>query len=347
MSAKTDRKSLLRDSIRSETASVEKRFPANSVDKRYADADGALANRPQGLVGPEAQPLPETNLRAEIATHRGGKGVLSVEIDHAHDNPLNARQIYDPEVIKSFAASLATRGQLVPAPAVRHPAQPGHVILIDGHYRKRALLAAGKTHIDVVLQEVSSELEMYRMSFLINEERNGQSPLDNALAWKKLLNEGKIADGDGIAELTGLSPSAVAKTMALLKLPDAAVLKMREKPSKFGIAVGYEVYRFAKILNEAALLQMMDRVVDEDLSSRAVEQLRLKYEEAKPRKVKEVSRQYKIKSGTQQIGFLKEWDSGKVAFEITLKNHEAREALIDELRHRFDLLDHSVDTQAE
>lgn len=273
--------------------------------------------------------------------------MVSVPIELALDNPLNARQIYDSDVVKSLAASLATRGQLVPAPAVAHPTLPDHVILIDGHYRKRALLAAGRTHIDIILQQITSELEMYRMSFLINEERNSQSPLDNALAWKKLLDDGMVTDGDGIAELTGLSAAAVTKTMSLLKLPPSAVAKMRENPAKFGIAVGYEVYRFAKVLDEPAVLKMMDRVLNEDLSSRAIEQLRLKFEEGKVRKTKEVSRQYKIKSGSQQIGFLKEWDSGKVAFEITLKNAEARQALVEELRQRFGLIDQRAEEHPE
>lgn len=344
---KTDRKSLLRSSIQSETDSVAKRFPTADLNKRYSDADGALANRPQGLVGPTVAPVSSTDLRAEIGFSSRDKRVVSVPIELALDNPLNARQIYDSDVVKSLAASLATRGQLVPAPAVAHPTLPDHVILIDGHYRKRALLAAGRTHIDIILQQITSELEMYRMSFLINEERNSQSPLDNALAWKKLLDDGMVTDGDGIAELTGLSAAAVTKTMSLLKLPPSAVAKMRENPAKFGIAVGYEVYRFAKVLDEPAVLKMMDRVLNEDLSSRAIEQLRLKFEEGKVRKTKEVSRQYKIKSGSQQIGFLKEWDSGKVAFEITLKNAEARQALVEELRQRFGLIDQRAEEHPE
>jgi ParB family chromosome partitioning protein len=252
---------------------------------------------------------------------------------------LNARHIYDPEAVKALAASIATRGQLVPAPAARHPSLAGHVVLIDGHYRKRALLAAGKTEIECVLQDVSNELDMYRMSYLINEERNAQSPLDNALAWQKLLVEQKVADGAGVAELTGLSTAAVAKTMAFLKLPEAALAKLREAPGKFGIAVGYEIYQLSKMLSEKELLELMQRTLDEDLSSRALESLRSKLEEAKPRKKKEVSRQYRIKAGKTQIGFIKEWDSGRVALDINLVDPKEREALVDELKRRFQIGD--------
>jgi len=342
MSGKPDRKSLLRSSIRNETHAVENRYEPANVDKRYDAADSALAGRPLGLVGPTvAKADVAADFSAEIDTARAGSGkaILRVPLTLVHDNPLNARHIYDPEAVKALAASIATRGQLVPAPAARHPSLEGHVVLIDGHYRKRALLAAGKTEIECVLQDVSSELDMYRMSYLINEERNAQSPLDNALAWQKLLVEQKVADGAGIAELTGLSTAAVAKTMAFLKLPEAALAKLREAPAKFGIAVGYEIYQLSKLLSENELLGLMQRTLDEDLSSRALESMRAKLEDARPRKKKEVSRQYRIKAGKVQIGFIKEWDSGRVALDVQIVDPKERELLVAELKRRFQIGD--------
>jgi ParB family chromosome partitioning protein len=342
MTTKPDRKSMLRSSIRNESEAVEKRFEPANIDKRYDAADSALAGRPLGLVGPTlatGDTAPDFSAETGAAQATGDKAVLRVPIALVHDNPLNARHIYDPEAVKALAASIATRGQLVPAPAARHPNIAGHVVLIDGHYRKRALLAAGKTEIECVLQDVSNELDMYRMSYLINEERNAQSPLDNALAWQKLLVEQKVADSAGVAELTGLSTAAVAKTMAFLKLPEAALAKLREAPGKFGIAVGYEIYQVSKLLSEKELLELMQRTLDEDLSSRALESLRSKLEDAKPRKKKEVSRQYRIKAGKTQIGFIKEWDSGRVALDINLVNPKEREALVEELKRRFQIGD--------
>ena len=340
MSSKPDRKSLLRSSIKTEAESVECRFSTADVDKRYQAAEGALEGRPQGLAGPRATVGTETpDLRAEITEPMRGRAIYKVPLHMAHDNPMNARQIYDPETIKSMAASIATRGQLVPAPAVAHPDLPGHVLLIDGHYRKRALQSAGKTEIDVVLHEISNELDMYRLSFLINEERNAQSPLDNALAWDKLLADKKVLGGDSIAEMLGISPALVTKTMAFLKLPDAALLKVREHPAKFGAAIGYAVYRCSKSMTEHDLLALMERIVVEDLSSRTVEGLVSKLEASGPRKTKEVGRQYKIFVDKTQIGFIKEWDSGRVALEVKLKDPKERQALLDELKRKFNLVD--------
>lgn len=342
MTGKPDRKALLRSSIKNETHAVEKRYEPANVDKRYDAADNALKGRPLGLVGPTVKKGGVAgDFSAEIGAGQAvsSKAIVRVPLAMVHDNPLNARHIYDPEAVKALAASIATRGQLVPAPGARHPTLEGHVVLIDGHYRKRALLAAGKTDIECVLQDVATELDMYRMSYLINEERNAQSPLDNALAWQKLLVEQKVPDSAGIAELTGLSTTAVAKTMAFLKLPEAALAKLREAPAKFGIAVGYEIYQLSKLLSERELLELMQRTVEEDLSSRTLDSLRAKLEAAKPRKKKEVSRQYRIKVGKTQIGFIKEWDSGRVAFDINLVDPKEREALVEELKRRFQIGD--------
>lgn len=347
MSSKPDRKALLRKSISSEAAAVEQRFSPSDMQKRYANAEDALIGRPQGLVGPTVI-TSTTPLDATFSAENGRaprRQILRVPIDRAHDNPLNARRIYDPEVIKAMAASLATRGQLVLVPAIRHPTLPEDVILLDGHYRKRGLQAAGKTEIEIDLQEVSSELEMYRISFLINEERNSQTTLDNALAWQKLLSERIVNDNEALAELTGMSAANVAKTLALLKLPEAAVSKIRDRPAKFGIALGYELVQCAKLLDEAALLTLMDRVVTEDISSRALEAIRHKLTTDAPRKKKEISRQYKIHAGAQQIGFIKEWDSGKVTMEVSLPHQVDREALVASLKRRF-MLDEAIELKS-
>src|SRR5438309_12027111 len=106
MNAKADRKSLLRSSIKSETASVEKRFDPQALDKRDEAAEDALAGRPLGLAGPRLEASrAETDLRAEIGAPTDGnaKAIIRIPIDKAHDNPFNARHIYDPETIKSLA----------------------------------------------------------------------------------------------------------------------------------------------------------------------------------------------------------------------------------------------------
>ena len=114
---------------------------------------------------------------------------------------------------------------------------------------------------------------------------------------------------------------------------------MRECPEKFGVSSGYELTFAAKKLSESELLSLVDRIVVEDLSSREVGSIRAKLEAGDKRKRKETSRQYKIQMFGQQIGSLKEWDSGKVSLEVVMTNPKERATLVAELRTRFRLVD--------
>jgi len=330
----TDRRALMRASMKAEESSVEKRFAA---------AEAAMERAPGGLAGPfpASRGALASTFSAESATPSSqiseNRTLKKISLDLVLDNPFNARQIYNPDVIKERAASIATHGQRVPALACEDWNHPGKYILIDGHYRKRAIQAAGKTEIECLIEPITSDLELYRLSFLLNAERNAQSSLDNALAWRRLLDEKKVPSEEALVELTGLSWGTVNKTLALLKLPDSAVGRVREQPAKFGVAVGYELYLFAKAASEEEVLALMDRIIDQDMSSREVEALRKKTHDKPARKPKEVSRQYKIRSGAAQIGFIKEWDSGKVAFEVRLLDQRDRDALVEELKKRFTL----------
>lgn len=326
MSQKIDRKSAMRA-----TLSAEKK----DVDARFAAADAVLAERPSGFA--VAAPFAPTPARAFSAENGAGKRIVTAPLAHVHENPLNARRIYNPDTVKELAASIATRSQMVPASAVEHPDIAGHYLLIDGHYRRKALAAAGLAEMDLVIHPHEGDIEMYRMSWLLNEERSAQSSLDNALAWRALQERGIVKSEGQIAELLGLSPSTVNKTLALLNLPAAAIDKMRERPEKFGVFAGYELSLAAKRLGEPELLALVDRIVDEDLSSREVAAIRAKLDSGDKRKRNETSRQYKIRSEGQQIGSLKEWDSGRVSLEVLLADPKDRAALVAELRARFSL----------
>lgn len=327
MTTRIDRKSAMRSSLSSEK---------KSLDERFAAADAVLARRPAGLPAGRVRAVAPTFSAESDASP--GRRVIRVALDRVHDNPLNARHIYNPDMVKELAASVATRGQLVPATAVAHPTRTGHYLLVDGHYRKKAVAAAGLHEIDLVLRAHEGDLELYRLSWLLNEERSAQSPLDNAFAWRKLLERKVVKTESQIAELLGVSLPTVNKTLALLRLPAAALERMREHPAKFGVFTGYELTMAAKKMPETDLLALVERIVSHDLSSREVGAIRARLDSGASPRRKEISRQYKIHRKGQQIGWLKEWDSGKVALEVLVTDPKERAALLTALRTKFGLV---------
>jgi len=325
MATKIDRKEAMRSSRDMERKKVLDRFDT---------AESVLSERPSGL----AAPMVPTTFSAE-STAMAERKVISVKIENVQDNPFNARKIYDPIVVKEMAASIATHGQLVPAPATTVSDRLGFYVLVDGHYRKKAAIAAGRSHMDLLVLTTESDLERYRLSWLLNEERSAQSPLDNALAWRQLLDAKVVRGESAIADMLGISPSNINKTLSLLRLPSSVIEKLRENPHKFGLFVGYELTLLAKLVDETRLIELVKEIIDRDLSTREVEKIRKKLETGKGRRHKDTSRQYKIRHGSAQIGVIKEWDSGKIALEIKLIDPKERLSLLEDLKRRFHLED--------
>ncbi len=311
----------------------------NDTMDRFARAEAAISQHPNGLLqgrgAVETPPVFSAESPDDVAA---GRQLIRIPLAQLHDNPLNARRIYDPAVVQERAASIATHGQQTPGLAAPDPQRPGHYILIDGHYRKRALASAGKLDMECFVENDLSDLDFYRLSFMLNEQRSDQSALDNAIAWRQLLDEGKVQKEEEICELTGISAGTVNKTLALLRLPESVLAVMRECPSAIGIAAGYELTLYFKLAGEERTRELAGRIIHDGLSSREVEAIRKQAQEGKARKVKEISRQYKIRTDSGQLlGTIKEWDSGRVMLDVQLSDRSAREALVEALKSRFGL----------
>jgi ParB family chromosome partitioning protein len=307
-----------------------------AVQDRFAAAEAISAARPAGLANPAVVDTFSAESDSTLPVLGGGKSA-TVALHLVHDNPYNARSIYQEGLIQDLVGSLKAQGQLVPALAVEHPTMPGHYQLIDGHYRKKALLHAGIDKIDITLVQSGGASHLYQLSYVANEKRSAQSTLDNAYAWKKLLEDGVVKEHQDIAVLTGTTAPEVSKTLRLLELPTVALEKMRTAPERFGISNSYEVTLLAKYLSEPELLEVMDRVIEEDISTRALAKLRTSAQEGKGRKPKELPRAYKIARAGTAIGALKEWDSGKVVLEVNLLDPKERAHLLTTLKEHFGL----------
>lgn len=323
-------------------AGMEAEKTRNDTMDRFARAEAAISQHPNGLLQsqrPERPaPVAPTFSAESVDDAETGRTLIKIPIAQLHDNPFNARRIYDPAVVQERAASIATHGQKTPGLAAPDPTRPGHYILIDGHYRKRALASAGKLEMECFIESDLSDLDFYRLSFLLNEQRSDQSALDNAIAWRQLLDEGKVQREDEICELTGMSAGTINKTLALLKLPESVLGVMRERPSAIGIAAGYELTLYCKIAGEDRTRDLAVRIMNDGLSTREVESIRKQAQEGKSRKVKEISRQYKIRTESGQLlGTIKEWDSGRVMLDVQLSDRNAREDLLEVLKARFGL----------
>lgn len=277
----------------------------------------------QALAVPEVQPTNSSGARFE-----------KVAIELIDVNPFNARHIYRPERVSELAASISAHGQEIPGLAAK---QGGRYVLAAGHYRLRALKLIGAKTMDLMVYDALNDRELYSHSYRENAERETQTALDNALSWRSLLDQGVFASETEIAEATGQSQPNVNKTLAILRLSPPVLEVLKEDPKAFAMSALYELVLYEQAVDTPSALAMAKLVKDGEAGRKEIQEARAKVQSPRERKRKEISRQYKIQRNGQLIGHLKEWDSGKVSFEIVLADTNDREALVAELRSRFDL----------
>lgn len=304
---------------------------------RFAVAERVTSARPTGL-SPMGAYIPHSDRQEAGAATRqvADGGTVMAPIKRVKDNPFNARQVYKESIVKERAASLAKDGQMQPAPACLDPDDPTSYILIGGHYRKRGLLLLGKEEIELKLLHAPTRLDLYRLSFTENHDREDGTPLDNALAWQLLLDEKVVTTDDEIAASIGLDRATVNKTRQILQLPAAVLDVLKGSPEKFTLTAAYELQTMIDLMKPEELVTLAKQIASEEgLSTRELAAIKARLKNPPQRKTKETSRQHKIVIGGNLAGHIKEWDSGRVELDIHIADQAERERLVHELRRRF------------
>jgi len=137
-------------------------------------------------------------------------------VDQIEPNPLQPRASFNPEELNELVDSIIRFGILEPLVVAHTPA--GYQI-IAGERRWRAAKLAKLRTVPVVIRETSPN-GMLEMAIVENVQRVDLNPMDRAKAFERLSMEFGLSNAD-IAQRVGKSPSFVANTLRLLKMPDA------------------------------------------------------------------------------------------------------------------------------
>src|SRR3546814_13771946 len=87
-----------------------------------------------------------------------------------------------------------------------------------------------------MVYEKLSPQQLYMMSYKENDDQNPQTPIDNALVWRKLLEQKVFATEIAIAESVGMSKSNVNKTLAILNLDRSVLEIIEQSPGNFSLS---------------------------------------------------------------------------------------------------------------
>src|ERR1041384_3715172 len=144
------------------------------------------------------------------------KGVIQLGIEEIRPQRGQPRRHFDEAHINELAESIRSKGILLPLIVRR--AETGY-ILVAGERRWRAAQKAGLRELPAMVREVS-EKEAFELALIENIQREDLNPIEEAEAYKRLVEEHGLTQGD-VAARVGKDRSTVTNALRLLRLPEA------------------------------------------------------------------------------------------------------------------------------
>ena len=198
----------------------------------------------------------------ESSTNNEHQGTIEVSL--IRPNPFQPRAEFDEGEIAALAESLKRQGVL--QPVVVRPAEGGFYELVAGERRWRASKKAGLDRIPAVIREVDDR-RMLEMALVENIQRRDLNPIEKARAFRQLMQLNSWTQEE-VADAVGLGRPTVANFIRLLELPP----EIQEAVSRGTITMGH-ARALLGVAPRSAQLQMLRRIIEEDLSVRALEKL--------------------------------------------------------------------------
>lgn len=140
---------------------------------------------------------------------------IMVNINKVEPNRKQPRKKFDEDALLELSESIKQFGVLQP---LLVQDKKDYYEIIAGERRWRAAKLAGVKNVPVIIKNFS-ELEMVEISLIENIQRENLNPIEEALAYKRLLTEFNLKQ-DEVAERVSKSRTAVTNSIRLLKLDE-------------------------------------------------------------------------------------------------------------------------------
>lgn len=190
--------------------------------------------------------------------------VMDISIDEISPNPWQPRRDFDEESLNALASSIRENGLI--QPVVVRKKKDGTYELAAGERRWRAAQMAGLTVIPAISKEYDDR-SMAEMALVENLQRKDLNPVDEGMAYRKLMDEYGLTQ-EGISKKVGKSRPYVANMVRLLDLPE----EVKDFLSKGQLTAG-QARPLLGLESDAEKVQLARRIVKEGLSARKVEDI--------------------------------------------------------------------------
>lgn len=239
-----------------------------------------------------------------------------VKLTAVEPNRDQPRKNFDEDALLELAESIKQFGLLQP---ILVQERDGYYEIIAGERRWRAAKIAGLKEVPVIIKNLTDQ-EIVEISLIENIQREDLNPIEEAQAYKRLLNEFHLKQ-DEVAERVSKSRTAVTNSMRLLKLCD----EVQQMVVNEMITTGH-ARALLSIEDPEEQYMIAQKVFDEKMSVREVEKLvKNLHKPEKPKKAENksleviyqnIEEKLKESLGTKVSISSKENGAGKIQIEF-------------------------------
>ena len=211
-------------------------------------------------------------------------------------------------------------------PLLVRPKEDGYEI-VAGERRFRASQEAGLTTVPVIVKSLSDR-ETLEIAIIENLQRENLSAVEEARAFKQLMEFG--LSQEDVATAVGKSRSAVANTLRLLKLPEAALEALEDER----ISAGHARAILAQPTEDQAWA--LEQILASGLTVREAEKLKRRERREKKLAGKTDGRYVQLETDlARQLGTkVKVAGGSKGRIELHFYSEEELERLLEHLGYR-------------
>ncbi len=256
--------------------------------------------------------------------------VKTVNINKIEPNPDQPRDYFDEDSLDELADSIKKNGMIQPINVVD---RGDHFMIVAGERRWRAAKQLNLKEVPVIIGDYN-EQQIMEISLIENIQREDLNPIEEAKAYKKLLDELDLKQ-DELAEKVSKNRVTITNSLRLLKLDE----KVQNMVIGGQISAGHARALLA-IEDKDEQIKLAEKIFDEKMTVRDIEKYIKDLNKNKVKKKKEnksnleliyndLEEKLKTALGTKVIINARNDDKGKIEIEYYSR---------DELERITDLL---------
>lgn len=197
----------------------------------------------------------------EEETNKNSK--LLIPLNKIKSNAEQPRKSFDNERIAELAESIKHHGIIQPLILMK---ENEDYVIIAGERRWRAAKMAGLKEVPAIIMDIT-EKEVLEVSLIENIQRQDLNPIEEALAYKRLIDEFKLTQEE-LSKRIGKSRTTITNCMRLINLDD----RVKEYIIEGVLSEGHG-RTLLSINDEELQYTIAQKVIDEGLSVRELEKL--------------------------------------------------------------------------